>query len=210
MEIENDKCRRRTDSEQEQVGDYFTGKHRYYDQVNEVTVVKVRSGESYATTKKGEMLVTVIGSGISVCMYDPVAKVGGMANFLLPESKNADIPLKYGQYILERLVEELTAQGASKAYIEVKVFGGADIIKNVAMTGEKNVDFINQHLKDQKFRILQADLGGSWPRRIHYYPDTGKAMMRTLRRDDDLKKITVAESAYQFDITHKAENGDFS
>lgn len=202
------KNRRRTDTEKEQVGDYFSGKDRYYDQAAEVTVVKVFSGDCYSTDHPGEMLVTVLGSCIAACIRDPIAKVGGMNHFLLPDSNNVgDSPTRYGAYAMEKLINDLLKKGAAKSRLEVKVFGGGNVIKSSAMIGDKNVKFIRDYLKTEGLKIEQEDLGGTSPRRIHYYPDTGRVMMRKLNRKEDYEKVEQEEVGYKSAISIKADKG---
>jgi chemotaxis protein CheD len=199
---------RRTDKEKLQIGDYFSGSDRYYDQISEMTVVKVFSGDCYSTTEPGEMLVTVLGSCIAACIRDPIAKVGGMNHFLLPNSSNVgDSPTRYGAYAMEKLINDLLKKGAQKSRLEVKVFGGGNVIQSSAKIGDKNVNFIRQYCKDEGLKIVQEDLGGLSPRRIHYYPETGKVMMRKLGRKEDFVNVEQEEIIYSKAITIKASKG---
>ncbi len=200
------KNRRRTNAEKVQVGDYFAGSDRYYDQVSETTVVKVFSGDCYTTANNGEMLVTILGSCIAACIRDPLAQVGGMNHFLLPDSNNVgDAPTRYGAYAMEKLINDLLKKGAQKSRLEIKVFGGGNVIKSSAMIGDKNVKFIRDYLGKEGLRIIQEDLGGTSPRRIHYYPDTGKVMMRKLNRKEDYEQVEQEESTYEKAITIKSK-----
>lgn len=208
MAPEDFKHKRRTFNDKEQVGDYFAGRDRYYDQITEMTVVKVFSGDCYSTNKPGEMLVTILGSCISACIRDPIAKVGGMNHFLLPDSSNlGDSPTRYGAYAMEKLINDLLKKGAQKSRMEVKIFGGGNVIKSSAMIGDKNVKFIRDYLKLEGLRIDQQDLGGTSPRRIHYYPDSGKVMMRKLNRKEDYENVEKEETIYEKAITIKADKG---
>jgi chemotaxis protein CheD len=203
------RTRRRTETEKHQSGDYFSGKDRYYDQMSEETVVKVFSGDCYSTDQPGEVLVTVLGSCIACCMRDPITKVGGMNHFLLPDGSNAhEAPNRYGAYSMEQLINDILKKGAVKSRLEVKVFGGGNVIKSSAMIGDKNVNFIRDYLKQEGLRIAQEDLGGTSPRRIHYYPETGRVMMRKLRRDDDLKQVEKEELKYRKKIITTADKGN--
>lgn len=208
MDNDTPKFIRRTEIEKVQVGDYFSGVDRYFDQISEMVVVKVFAGDCYTTDQEGEMLVTVLGSCIAACVRDPIAKVAGMNHFLLPDiSDVGDCPTRYGASTMERLINDMLKKGALKSRMEVKVFGGGNIIKGSSLTGDKNIEFIKQYLKDENLVITQSDLGGTLPRRIHYYPDTGKVMMRKLSRDEDFAKVEVEESEYKKIITTKLEKG---
>lgn len=193
---------RRTENEPRQVGDYFSGADRYYDQNFEVTIVKVRSGECYVTSRKNEMLVAIVGSCLAVCMRDPETGVGGMNHFLLPEpkdSKNKKLqnPSLYGSFAMEQLINEILRFGGKRERLEVKLFGGASF-NNASnhMNGRQNITFINRFIESEGLSVTAQHLGGAIPRRIHYFPDTGKVMMRELHRDNDLR-IVMEEQNYE-------------
>lgn len=200
--------RRRTDTEAVQAGDYYSGSDRYYDQITEHTVVKVFSGHCYTTANQGEMLVTILGSCIAACIRDPIAQVGGMNHFLLPDAADkGDSPARYGAFAMEKLINDLIKLGAQKRRMEVKIFGGGNVIKSSAMIGDKNVNFIHNYLKEEGLNITQQDVGGTSPRRIHYYPDSGKVMMRRLNRADDFANVEKEEKDYQKKLTKEASTG---
>jgi chemotaxis protein CheD len=189
--------------------DYFSGADRYYDKGTEHTVVKIFSGHCYSTNKSGEMLVTILGSCIAACIRDPIANVGGMNHFLLPDATNAgDSPTRYGAYAMEKLINDLLKLGAHKDRLEVKIFGGGNVIKSSAMIGDKNVEFIHNFLKDEGLKIAQQDVGGTLPRRIHYYPDTGKVMMRKIQREDDLISVQKEEKNYERKLEKEAKKDE--
>ncbi|MDB2414571.1 hypothetical protein N9W34_02240 [Rickettsiales bacterium] len=203
---ENKPYERRTESEKVQVGDYFKGDDRYYDQIAEVTVVKVFSGDCYVSDKPGEMMVTVLGSCIAACIRDPIAKVGGMNHFLLPDSSGHEgASTRYGAYAMEELINGILKKGGKKERLEVKVFGGGNVMKSSALIGTKNITFIRKYLKDEGIPIAMEHLGGTTPRRVHYYSDTGKVMMRALRREDDYENVKKEELEYKHNVDAKTK-----
>lgn len=202
---------RRTDTERVQVGDFYDGIKRYYDQNLELTVVKLMTGDCYTTNEPREMLVTILGSCISACMRDPVVGVGGMNHILLPGSGEVDKAMRgdvgystrFGVYAMEELINGILKLGGRKDRLETKIFGGGNVIKNSALIGTKNILFVKDFLRNEGLKIFAEDVGGSHPRRIHYFPDTGKVKMRALVRKDDLR-IVEEEKNYQREIVkHK-------
>jgi chemotaxis protein CheD len=124
----------------------------------------------------------VLGSCIAVCMRDPITGYGGMNHFLLPQSRTSenDLPdnkMRYGAYSIERLTNSLIARGASRESIEVKVFGGANILKSGSNVGHANADFVEQYLKRERLNIVSKSLRGFGARRVRYYPSTGRAQV---------------------------------
>lgn len=187
---------RRTDVEKTQVGDYYDGVDRYFDHNSEKVVVKLMSGDCYATADRNEMIVTILGSCIAACVRDPITNVGGMNHFLLPgdfESSALNESARYGTFAMEKLINQILNLGGKKDRLEIKIFGGANVIENSSMIGQKNVNFIKNFLKADGFTIASEHVGGTAPRRIHYYPDSGKVMMRLLKRKEDMKVVQKEE-----------------
>ncbi|MDR3449170.1 MAG: chemoreceptor glutamine deamidase CheD [Alphaproteobacteria bacterium] len=179
------------------VADYFHGDKRFYDAREHVSVVKIFSGDWHVSAKGGEMLATILGSCVSACIRDPVAGVGGMNHFLLPGDDAGDARVsdsaRYGVFAMESLINGILSAGGRKDRFEIKVFGGGNVINNSARIGSKNAQFIRDFLKREGYRLASEDLEGEHPRRLHYYPDTGRVMMRQLKRREDM--IVVEEEA---------------
>jgi chemotaxis protein CheD len=204
---------RRTEAELVQVGSYYDGSKRYYDQVNEITVVKLYSGDCYVSERGGEMIMTILGSCISTCVRDPVLRIGGMNHFLLPGNNDGSVidkmneSARYGVFAMEQLINGLMKLGAVRSRLEVKAFGGANVSNSTQLIGSKNVGFIKEFIKNEKLNLVAEHLGGTTPRRIHYYPDTGKVMMRVLRRQDD-NKIIDKELEFQKKLGKQDDGGE--
>ena len=134
------------------------------------------------------MIVTVLGSCIAACIRDPIAQVGGMNHFMLPESDDgawgaASASLRYGNFAMERLINDILCRGGHRSRLEIKVFGGARMIGNTALIGPQNADFVEAYLKDEGLPIAAAHLRGAHARRVHYFPLTGRVRMLEMPRD---------------------------
>ena len=193
---------RRAHKEME-VAEYLHGKKRFHDNKEDVDVVKIFSGDWYVSTKGKEMLATILGSCVSACIRDPSNGIGGMNHFLLPGDDSGDNQMsdsaRYGVFAMESLINGLLKSGCRKERFEIKVFGGGNVINNSARIGSKNAKFIRDFLRKEGFRIASEDLEGDHPRRLHYYPDTGKVMMRLLRRKEDMA-VVEEEARYKKEI----------
>lgn len=197
---------RRTDTEKHQVGDYYNGPNRYYDQVNEQTVVKLYSGGCYTTANPGELIVTILGSCVACCANDPIAKIGGMNHFLLPGDKSSD-SARFGVNAMELLLNGLMKFGAKKERLQIKIFGGSNLLNSASKIGDKNVEFIKSFLSTEGLNIVAMDVGGTTPRRVHFEPDTGKVMVRKLQRAEDLS-IIETEKQYLSNLADKIKPQD--
>jgi chemotaxis protein CheD len=158
---------------------------RFYDAANASWMVKVFPGEYFVTGKTDEVLVTVLGSCVSACIRDSHTGIGGMNHFMLPHSKAGhwagDLQsTRFGNFAMEKLINELMKAGCSRSSLEIKVFGGGNVTDSTNAIGTENSEFILRYLEAEGLRCVAQDLGGSLPRRIHYYPATGKVVRRLL------------------------------
>ena len=180
------------------------------DRETGLPIVKLFSGDWHVSTKP-EMIVTILGSCVSACVRDPIAGVGGMNHFLLPGDEKMVAPLsdaaRYGVFAMESLINGVLKAGGRKDRLEVKVFGGGNVINNSARIGSKNAAFIRNFMKQEGIRIVTEDLEGDLPRRIHYFPETGKVLLRRLNRKEDLR-IAEEEARYKKQIASAPVEGD--
>jgi chemotaxis protein CheD len=163
----------------------------YFDREFDISAVKLLPGEYYVTSRD-MVLTTVLGSCVSACVRNSSAGIGGMNHFMLPEdsdptSRDAAAAMRYGVYAMEMLLNELFKGGARRERLEAKVFGGGAVLANMTMLniGDRNADFVLRYLQTEQVRIAAQDLRGSLPRRINYFPVTGRVTVRKLRRQDD-------------------------
>lgn len=184
-------------------------RRRYYDPILKVNVVQVFQGDFYVSTREGEMLATVLGSCVAACIRDPVAGVGGMNHFLLPDKggdANPDLPfsasLRYGSYSMEQLINGILGAGGRRERLEVKIFGGANVLAGLRGIGHQNAEFVERYLKDEGFRIMGSDLRGTLPRKVQYFPSTGVVRMKQIEdasakavfQRESTKKITAVQT----------------
>ncbi|MFA7393379.1 MAG: chemoreceptor glutamine deamidase CheD [Pigmentiphaga sp.] len=149
-------------------------------------VVKLLPNE-YFVTDEDIVLSTVLGSCVAACIRDPQAGVGGMNHFMLPGGDDTERPasasMRYGAFAMEVLINELLKAGARRERLEAKVFGGGAVLEQMRQLniGERNADFALQYLRTEQIPVLAQDLRGDYPRRIHYYPRSGRVLMRRMQ-----------------------------
>lgn len=153
-------------------------------------IVKLGQGECYLTAQDNEELVTVLGSCIAACIRDPVLRLGGMNHFLLPdcgrwETGDGAGSLRYGSYAMDRLIGDILARGGLRPRLEVKVFGGANVMCGGSNIGHRNADFVERYLAAEGMTIAAAHLRGIYARRVHYVPTTGKVMLLELHPTEE-------------------------
>ena len=165
---------------------------------------KILPGEFYITSH-AEAINTVLGSCISACIRDPQLGIGGMNHFMLPEDttrgksswleNDAGLATRYGSFAMESLINGILKLGARRERLEVKLFGGGHIL-NVGMdVGDRNIDFARHWLKVEGYKVVAEDVGQTTPRRVVYFPGTGKVRVKHLRSLDS-REIAQREQQY--------------
>jgi chemotaxis protein CheD len=141
---------------------------------------------------------TLLGSCISVCLFDPVTCIAGMNHFMLPgrmTSIDQDRSAKYGISAISDLLSEMYKCGARKQNLQAKLFGGGAVLdlkeKTTSVTtGNVRIARIMMELED--IPIVEEDTGGKFIRKIFLEVKSGSVFVKkTLRSESgkDLKKI---------------------
>jgi chemotaxis protein CheD len=155
----------------------------YYDRTHDIDAAKILPGEFYAT-QRDMLLVTVLGSCVAACIRDSVNGIGGMNHYMLPNSPGDEGESgRYGTYAMEILINHLMKLGAQRKNLEAKVFGGGNVIAKMTQTnvGERNAEFVLDYLKTEQIRVVAKDLLDIYPRKVYFFPYTGKVLVKKLR-----------------------------
>lgn len=170
----------------------------YKDAQLNVDVIKILPAEFFVTDQPLG-LMTVLGSCVAACIRDPLMRVGGINHFMLPDGDTSDgAPARYGLHAMELLINELIKAGARRERFEAKVFGGGNVLKSFTSmpVGTRNAQFISEFLREEKINAIAKDLGGIHPRKICYFPVSGKTMVKLLPHAHD-DAVAAEETAYK-------------
>ena len=154
---------------------FYNDHHFQYD------AVKVLPGE-YFVSNEDLVIMTVLGSCISACLWDGKARAGGMNHFMLPDGDSADGFGRYGSYAMELLINEMLKKGARRESMQAKVFGGAQVMAGFTTmnVGERNTKFVLDYLSTERIPIVSQDVLDIHPRKVCFFPVTGKALVKRL------------------------------
>jgi chemotaxis protein CheD len=179
----------------------FENNHCFWEPKWQRYTVKVLPGEFYIS-KEDIVLSTVLGSCISVCIYDPLLDFGGMNHFMLPASSVQDDierPLRYGLFAMEQLINGMMKNGCKRENMQIKVTGGGAMISGLISIGAQNIDFIKKYIEEENLQLISIDLGGDQARRVAYFPKPGRMLGKKLSLLDDQHLITQ-ESTYRTNV----------
>jgi chemotaxis protein CheD len=158
--------------------------------------VTVIQGTFHVARDPAVVLSTVLGSCVAVCLFDPVARVGGMNHFLLAAGGTGTGDVRYGVHAMELLINELIKLGAGKRSLMSKAFGGATMLANLTDIGAANAEFARRFLQREGIPILSESLGDDHARRVRFRPTTGQAsVLRIPRSDVHLSEVAAPQPA---------------
>ena len=131
------------------------------------------------------LVTTVLGSCVSVCLWDSKLRVGGINHYLLPlwNGEGLSTP-KYGNVAIEKLISGMLNLGCRKPHLIAKVFGGAALWKNqpgLLRVGDRNVALAQDILQEHKIPIVGSDLLGEQGRKLIFNTESGSVLMRRHR-----------------------------
>jgi len=149
-------------------------------------------GEIYVT-KNAEMISTVLGSCVSVCLYDAANGVSGMNHHMLPTvPPSVDVQEdqlgRYAETALPELLKRMTRMGMRTETTTAKIFGGARMLSQLSfgMISERNIAVARDILRRHGIRIVAEDVGGERGRKIFFQTDSGKVLVREVVRREFL------------------------
>lgn len=173
-------------------GEYRKATTSFFDNRYERHVIKLLPGDYYIALQQ-ELLATVLGSCVSLCLFDPVLKIGGMNHFMLPDhpKDNEAVLTRYGWPAMTCVLEGLLKAGAVKSRLVAKIFGGAQGFRasSALRVGETNIACASRFLAEHGLTCQARDVGGRDARRLLFFSDSGQVKMlrivHTQRQSDE-------------------------
>ena len=160
----------------------------YYDKAFDREAVKILPGQYYAAGRD-MLIVTVLGSCVSACLWDPVRRIGGMNHFMLPGAGDS---ARMGVYAMELLINRMLKLGAERARLVAKVFGGAAVLQGMEAlnVGSQNSAFVLEFLREEGIAVAAKDLQDVCPRKVYFFLQSGKVRVKRLGalRGDGLER----------------------
>lgn len=155
--------------------------------VMENDIIELTMGEMKIAKAPSVMVTRGLGSCLAITIYDPFKKTGAMAHCMLPDIDRGRIqshPLRFVNFAIRKMVEELEGSGALRIQLIIKLFGGAHIFGFIAAdsvlnVGQKNIDIAHATLKELGLKVAGEDTGGAFGRTIELNLENGKVLVKT-------------------------------
>lgn len=133
-----------------------------------------------------DVITYSLGSCIGLVIYDPVARVGGILHYMLPESsmdekKAALKPFMFADTGIPRLFKTAYTLGAKKTRIKIFVAGGAEILDQNGFfnIGKRNYLALKKMFFKNKVMIDKQDVGGNINRTVRIEIASGDIFLKT-------------------------------
>lgn len=134
--------------------------------------------------RQPHLVTTVLGSCVSVCLWDSAARVGGINHYLLPLWNGEGLPTpKYGNIAIGKLIEKVQTLGAGSRLV-AKVFGGASMwekTEGLLAIGQRNIELALELLEQHRIPVISRDLGGPVGRKIIFHTADGTVLLKRQR-----------------------------
>lgn len=185
---------------------------KYFDTHFDKDIMTIYPGEFYVSVG-AEYISTILGSCVSIVLYDKIMHIGGMNHFILAKdgklaSDTTGNIGRFGEYAIELLINEMVKKGSKKRNWEAKIFGGSNVF-NMAdadnRVGAVNIKFAYDYLMREGIKIVASDTGGIQPRKIFYDPQSSKIWLKRIRNSVHDKTALLSREVKYMDTLRKSE-----
>lgn len=141
--------------------------------------------------KNGQYIIsTILGSCVSICLWDPILRIGGMNHYLLPLWNGEGLPTpRYGNVAIAMLIEKMISLGSRRETLKAKIFGGASVLESVGgllEVGSRNITLAEETLETENIGVLGYDVGGTVGRKIIFFTESGDVFVRKFEKKTPL------------------------
>jgi len=154
-----------------------------------LTQVYLKPAELYVGEQPTKV-TTVLGSCLSVTLFSKRLRMGAICHAALPHCRKkkrchelCEDAFKYVDCSLHYMIGSMRGHGVLDNEIEIKLFGGADTLssKKENTIGSMNVKMALEIIRQEHLRIMAADVGDSFGRKIIFLTNTGEVYLKRLK-----------------------------
>jgi chemotaxis protein CheD len=146
----------------------------------------------YAVARAPDVLATMgLGSCVAIALWSESCARGALGHILLPDeslSRDTGNRAKFASTAVPLLLDALRRDGA-RGPIVAKIAGGASMFASLLSgeggnIGERNVAAVRVALHASRIPLVGEDVGGDFGRSVYLHADTGRVVVRSLRRGE--------------------------
>lgn len=140
------------------------------------------------TRSPGVLTTLGLGSCVGIALYDPLAKIAGLAHIMLPDStqiQNHSNLAKFADTAMDKLIKDMARIGANPRALKAKIAGGAQMFAfnstNDSMRiGDRNVEATLRLLRTYNIPLLARETGADFGRTVELYAEDGRLVIKTI------------------------------
>lgn len=199
--------------------------NRSYSNKFKAPLITIFPGEIYISSSE-EIISTVLGSCIAVCLYDLENNIGGMNHFMLPKSnkhnshistKNhlldmdelTDNAMRFGITAMDVLLAKMVKKGAQRKNIRAKIFGGGNVLTSMTIrptVGERNIEFAKSYLKTEGITLENEHIAENIGRKIFFLTGSSSVFVKAIpinkaNENDKIYREKLSVKKIKTDIT---------
>lgn len=147
--------------------------------------ITIYPGEYYVSGTD-ELIHTLLGSCVAVCLHDNANGISGMNHYMLEgkminlveHAKSSD---KHALQSISRLIDSMCTLGCSRSHLSAKIFGGGKVLQtanDIHTVPQDNIRAAKLILEMEDIRIVQEETGGKFTRKVLFEVKTGKTFVK--------------------------------
>jgi chemotaxis protein CheD len=180
--------------------------HQYFDRQQKRHIRRILPSEfsaerllSSGHESHPDMLMTVLGSCVAVCLVDVKRRIVGLNHFMLPSDESnktevGSLNARYGSHAMELLINAMLKLGAHRNALQASVFGGARVLATTTDVGAANVTFGLEYLSAERINVVEKDVGGYSARKI--YVDLYSGRIESILVKGTATSVGMSEAQY--------------
>ncbi len=158
-------------------------------------IIKVGMADLNTCLSPDGLITLGLGSCVGIAIRDPIAKVGGLAHIMLPDStaiqNGGQNIAKFADTGIAELVRQMEKRGALRTRMMAKLAGGATMFNfgsksDLVQIGLRNVQASIKKLQELKIPVIAKDTGLNYGRTVIFYPETGDYVIRAVGKSESV------------------------
>ncbi|MGA7828543.1 MAG: chemotaxis protein CheD [Geobacteraceae bacterium] len=151
-----------------------------------IPTIYLKPGEHYFADTPA-IVSTVLGSCVSITMHSPKQLKSAICHAVLPEECTLGEPFRYVDSAIAAMLKLFSRHGIKKTDLEVKLFGGSDILSpsensyREMTVGKQNILQAQKIIQREQINLLACDVGGLRGRKIFFHTQSGVIYLKRLR-----------------------------
>ncbi len=146
-----------------------------------------------AVTRQPTIISTLLGSCVSICLYNKKTGTAGMNHFMLPTGERGDeMKNKYGDIAIQKLVEMMKKLGSNTFDLEAHIYGGGNVVGHLSAgegVGKRNIAMADKMMANYNIKVRTRKVGGDNGRKLFFDTSTGTIEERLIERSESAQSL---------------------